>query len=163
MRSSKSISSSTIRKLIFASALCALAAGCHLSNGKGRPSISFTTVPAADKGGPDVLTRIEGKVSGARPGQSIVVYARSGVWFLQPSANEPFAHIQSDSRWQESTHFGTEYAAFLVEQDYRPPATTDVLPKLGGAIVAMATVRGAPPSGPIHRTLRFSGYEWIVR
>lgn len=41
-----------------------------------RPTIEFTRVPPADKGGPDVLDVIEGRVKGAKPGQKIVVFAR---------------------------------------------------------------------------------------
>ena len=31
---------------------------------------------------------IEGRASGAKPGQQIVLYARSGIWWIQPFANQ---------------------------------------------------------------------------
>ena len=86
-----------------------------------RPSIEITRVPPADKGGPDTLDVIEGRVTGARPGQRVVLFAKGRVWWVQPDAKEPFTEIQKDSRWKSSTHLGTEYAALLVEPDYRPP------------------------------------------
>ncbi len=98
---------------------------------------------------------------GARPGQQIVLYARSGTWWVQPLIEQPFTKIQENSKWTNATHLGTEYAALLVEPGYRPPPTTDVLPRPGGAVAAVAVVRGQklPPSP----SLRFSGYEWRVR
>ena len=58
---------------------------------------------------------IEGRANGAKPGQQIVLYARSGIWWIQPFATQPFTKIQPDSTWRNSTHLGTEYAAILVE------------------------------------------------
>ena len=59
-------------------------------------------------------------MTGGRGGQQ-VVYARSGVWWVQPFANAPFTAIQADGRWRTTTHLGTEYAALLVEPGYKPP------------------------------------------
>ena len=87
---------------------------------------------------------IEGRVIGARPEQQIVLFARSGAWYVQPLANEPFTQIQSDSKWRSSTHLGTEYAALLVEPGYQPPSSTDVLPGEGGGVIAVAIRKGEP-------------------
>jgi signal transduction histidine kinase len=106
------------------------------------PSIEFSRVPPADEGGAKRVFDIEGRVIGARPGQQIVLYARSGAWYVQPFTEQPFTIIQSDATWKNSTHLGTEYAALLVRPEYRPPTVTDVLPEQGGAIVAVAVVKG---------------------
>ena len=53
---------------------------------------------------------IGGRVRNATPGQQIVIYAHSGVWWIQPFANQPFTRIQSDGSWKSFTHLGTEYA-----------------------------------------------------
>ena len=108
-------------------------------------SVEFTTIPLADRGGPDMFGFVEGRVSGARPGQRIVLYARAGAWYVQPLYEEPFTEIQPDSTWRNTTHLGTEYAALLVEPNYIPPNITDALPTLGGAVVAVATTEGTPP------------------
>jgi signal transduction histidine kinase len=63
---------------------------------------------------------------------------------VQPLADQPFTSIQSDSTWRNSTHFGTEYAALLVDQGYRPQATLDVLPSQGGGVIVVAITRGRP-------------------
>jgi hypothetical protein len=143
--------------------LCILLSGCHSRKGGVQPVIEFTKVPPADAGGPDKLDIIEGHVTGARDDQQLVLYARSGTWWIQPMADRPFTKIQSDSSWKSSTHFGTEYAALLVEPGYHPVAKMDELPGQGGGIVAVATVKGgaAPPS--LSRTIQFGGYEWTVR
>lgn len=143
--------------------LCILLSSCHSPKGSVQPVIEFSKVPRADAGGPDKLDIIEGRVTGARGDQQLVLYARSGTWWIQPMADQPFTKIQSDSSWKSSTHFGTEYAALLVEPGYHPVAKTDELPGQGGGIVAVATVKGgaAPPS--LSKTIQFSGYEWTVR
>lgn len=107
--------------------------------------VEFTTVPLADVGGTQRLDPVEGRVSGARPGQRIVLYARSGAWYVQPYTDRPFTEIGHDSTWRNATHLGTEYAALLVEPGYAPPAVTDILPSRGGAVVAVATAEGTPP------------------
>ncbi len=127
------------------------------------PTIEFTAVPSAAEGGPDKLTTIAGRVRGARSGQRVVLYARSGVWWIQPLAANPFTAIQSDSTWKSDTHFGFEYAALLVEPGYNPSATLDELPGAGGPVAAVASVKGVAVPDPPTRRVRFSGYEWEVR
>ncbi|MGH9844330.1 MAG: glycoside hydrolase family 16 protein [Blastocatellia bacterium] len=142
---------------------CILLSGCRSPGANIKPSIEFSKVPQAEEGGPDKLDTIEGRVIGARPGQQIVLFARSGVWWVQPLAGQPFTAIQPDLKWKSSTHLGTEYAALLVEPGYRPPATIDVLPKEGGAVIAVATTKGKEAARAASQSLHFSGYEWAVR
>jgi hypothetical protein len=102
-------------------------------------------------------------VAGAHSGQQIVLYARSGPWWVQPLTNQPFTKIQPDSRWSSSTHLGTEYAALLVDPGYRPSATMDSLPMKGGAVIAVASVKGLLGAQEVIKTVHFSGYEWKIR
>jgi hypothetical protein len=143
--------------------VCILAAGCHSPSGRSGPSIEFTRIPPAADSGPDKLDIIEGQVIGGAPGQKIVLYAKSGAWWVQPLVNEAFTKIQANSKWINSTHLGTEYAAMLVEADYRAPATMSELPTPGGGVVAVATAKGAAPGSGVSKTLSFSGYEWRIR
>src|ERR1044071_5530741 len=99
---------------------------CQPSRPSARPSIDFTTLPPAGEGSPDIVNAIEGRVSGARPYQRIVVFARSGQWWGQPVAANPFTTIGKDSRWKSTTHPGSAYAALLVDPEYTPPATAKV-------------------------------------
>jgi hypothetical protein len=108
--------------------VCILLSGCRSRQDGPGPSIEFTRVPPAAEGGPDKLDIIEGRVVGAHPGQRVVLYARSGTWWVQPLVVEPFTTIQPDSKWTNTTHLGTEYAALLVEPGYRPLATINALP-----------------------------------
>ena len=142
---------------------CVVAVGCRGSQPDVAPSIQFTKVPRASEGGPARLDTIEGRVSGARPGQRIVLFARSGGWWVQPLANEPFTTIADDATWRNSTHLGTEYAALLVNGDYRPPARADTLPAQGGSVIVVATTKGEGTVTREPRKLTFSGYEWQVR
>jgi hypothetical protein len=127
-------------------------------------SIAFTTVPLRAEGGPQVLAPVAGRVTGMKPGQRVVLFAKSGVWWVQPYMRKPFTDVNPDSTWSSETHLGTEYAALLVDEDYRPPATVDSLPARGGSVAAVTRVPGTgdyAPSAP--RRLSFSGYEWEVR
>ena len=128
------------------------------------PAITFTTIPPADEGGADRTAEVAGRVTGARPGQRIVLFARTNVWWVQPLSAEPFTQVNADGTFKTTTHLGREYAALLVEPQYRPPDTADSLPEPGGQVLAAAIVKG---SGVLaERTpkkLMFSGYEWNVR
>jgi hypothetical protein len=143
--------------------LCLLLAGCAGRRDHAGPSIQLTKIPPADRGGPDTLDVIQGRVVGAQRGQRIVVFSKSGVWWVQPEARQPFTEIGVDSTWTSPTHLGTEYAALLVDAGYRPPISTETLPKEGGGIVAVTIAPGDASARAPHHTVQFSGYEWIAR
>lgn len=149
--------------LALESCLVLLLNGCGTRQGATTPSIEFTVIPPAAEGGPERVARIAGRVTGARTGQRLVLFAKAGIWWVQPTTDEPFTHIQPDSTWTTSTHLGTEYAALLVESGYRPPPTIDALPQEGGNIVAVKIVEGAKSEQAGPTILQFSGYEWEVR
>jgi len=140
-----------------------LVAACTRPHGDAGPSVEFTKTPPADRGGPDTLDVVEGRVVGARPGQRIVLFAKSGVWWVQPEARQPFTQIRADSSWTSATHLGTEYAALLVDARYSPPLSTETLPEQGGGVLAVTVVPGDPSARAAHHTIQFSGYEWISR
>lgn len=130
------------QKCILAVVCCVLFGSCQSKQPGAGPSIEFTQVPPMDEGGTPKMAVIEGRAVGARPGQRIVLYARSGDWYVQPFIEAPFTTIQQGSTWKNSTHLGTEYAALLVEGDYRPPLVTESLPAARNGVVVAATVRG---------------------
>ncbi len=146
--------------LIFA---FSFAVGCRFREGAQQATIEFTKVPQVGEGGSEAVTRIEGRVKGARPEERIVLFAKSGDWWIQPLTDAPFTKIRPDSTWSNSTHLGTEYAALLVSPDYRPIPTMASLPVKGGAVRLVAVVKGLPAPLPIVKTLHFSGYDWKVR
>jgi hypothetical protein len=141
---------------------CVSLASCRSAHADGGPSIEFTRVPPAGDGTPEKLDVIAGRVNRARPGDRVVLFALSGVWWVQPQADHPFTTIQPDSRWTSSTHPGSAYAALLVDARYRPPLTMNGLPEKAGPVLAVAIMKGAAPSYP-PPTLQFSGYQWEVR
>lgn len=116
--------------------------GCGMSRtDQSKPIVEFTRVPFAGPGNAQVLDTIEGRVIGARPGQQIVLYAKGETaWWVQPLADHPFTVIRSDSKWQNSTHPGTDYAALLVGPGFKPPPTPDVLPSEG--VIASVITHG---------------------
>lgn len=143
--------------------VCLVSIGCRSSPARPAVAIEFTKVPPADKGGPDTRDTIEGRVIGAKPGQRIVLFSKSGVWWVQPDAQEPYTTVGAAGKWSSFTHLGTEYAALLVDPGYRPPSQIDTLPANGDGVVAVAAVNGGTATVPLHKTVGFGGYEWIVR
>jgi hypothetical protein len=135
-------------------------AGCGPKH-HAEPSIQITRVPPVDPGGPQKLDFIEGSVQGAQPGQQIVLYAHSGVWWVQPFAAQPATKILSDGSWKNSTHLGTEYAALLVDENYRPQVRASTLPDRGNGVIAVAVAKGTPNPSLVEKTIRFSGYDWV--
>ena len=138
-------------------------AGCRSQHSGEKPVVQITHVPEADPGGPEKLDFIEGKVTGAKPGQQIVLYAHSGIWWIQPLTVQAFTKIQPDSTWKNSTHLGTDYAALLVDPGYRPESKIATLPEEGNGVVAVAIHKGTPVAPIIAKVIHFSGYDWTVR
>jgi hypothetical protein len=146
--------------------LAALATACSVQPRiAGEPRIEFTTIPEARPGGPQETEAIEGRAISAQPGHRVVLFAKSDVWWVQPLSGEPFTPIDSNFRWKNRTHFGTEYAALLVDGRFVPPAKLRELPATGGSVLAVARARGRQ-SGEVSdppKELRFSGFDWDVR
>ncbi len=143
--------------------LCILLCGCQSPQARVEPSIQFTRLPPSGEGSPDKLHPIEGRVTGAQANEKVVLFARSGIWWVQPTADQPFTAIQSGSRWESMTHPGSAYAALLVDPQYRPPMTLEKLPGRGGHILAVSVAEGSMLTRPAGRTIHFGGYEWEVR
>jgi hypothetical protein len=73
---------------------------CRSQSVPSAPTIFFSQVPAEHAGGPDQTGAIAGRVTGARAGQRIVLYARNdGRWAGQPRSEQPFAKIDDDGGW----------------------------------------------------------------
>ena len=149
-------------KVSIVAVVCLSLGACRFSTERGEPSIEFTRVPVSGEGNPDKLEVIEGRVAGAQPGARIVLFARSGLWWVQPFANQPFTSIQPDSRWKGLTHPGNAYAALLVDSTFQAVSTLSTLPVRGGAVLAVASVEGAKSAAP-PKTITFSGYQWEIR
>jgi hypothetical protein len=138
-------------------------AGCTPSRTSAAPTIEFTKVPIFGEGSSDKLYPVEGRATGVRAGQKIVLYAKSGDWWVQPTKAEPFTAVGTDSAWKNRTHPGVAYAALLVEAGYFPNAKLGELPEKGSGILATAVVESkGTPAGP-GKSLFFGGYEWRVR
>ncbi len=147
-------------------------AGCHSSSNTTAPTIAFSKVPAAylesayktDMFERDYKTgAMEGGVTGASPGQRLVLYANTdGRWGVCRQGSEPFTSIDTDGRWKASVHLGSQYGVLLVDPTYSPPEQTESLPIVGKGVVATAVVDGTGPAPvlPAPRILKFSGYDW---
>lgn len=111
--------------------------------GAGRPFIEITDVPHKGAGGPDIMERIAGRVSGVNAEEcKVVLFAYSDKWYVQPLFDSPDTTIKDKGKWENDTHLGSEYAALLVKNSYKPPNTTGTLPDVGGPVLAVAKVAG---------------------
>ena len=125
--------------------------------------VKIERVPDVSPGGPEKLEYIEGTVTNAKAGQHIVLYAHSGVWWVQPFGDRTTTNILQDGSWKNSTHLGTDYAALLVDAEYVPPAKMEKLPSVGNRVLAVASAPGRPATRAPVKTIHFSGYDWTVR
>jgi len=152
-----------VRRLSAAAIISIVATGCSPPDRGIPPSIEFTKLPPAEEGSSEITFPIQGRVKGARQGQRIVLFARAGMWWVQPLVEKPFTAIERDSTWKSTTHPGSAYAALLVDADYQPAATLNELPPIDGAIHAIATADEAILEHAPTKKIEFSGYEWAVR
>jgi hypothetical protein len=118
---------------------------------KRAATIEFTLVPGVGEGS-NSQGDISGKVKGlARPGgYKIVIYAHTDQWYVQPLANDPYTDIAADGTWSNWTHLGRRYAVLVVHPAYRPSAKIQVLPKVGGDVIARAEVAARGQRGGAH-------------
>ncbi len=113
--------------------------------GEARPQvqIAITQIPRYDPaGGPDTRADIGGRITGELSrGYSVIVYARADAWYIQPV---PYAlhPIQPDNTWTSWTHTGSNYAALVARNDYKPFTRLDVLPSVEGGVLARTIVEG---------------------
>jgi hypothetical protein len=149
--------------------------GCRSSSRNSAPTVTFSKVAAAYQESADktVMTEgrdykrdiVEGRTTGTRPGQRIVLYAKTdGRWGVCRQLEQPSTKIEADGRWKASVHLGIQYAALLVDPTYIPPEQTESLPIAGNGVVAVAVVSGEGPAPvlPSRKILNFSGYEWTT-
>ena len=149
--------------------------GCHSSSKKSTPTVTFSKVPVTFQESPyktDIIEDrdyrrdiVEGRATGARPGQRIVLYAKTdGRWGVCRQSGQLSTNIEADGRWKASVHLGIKYAALLVDSTYNPPEQTESLPIVGNGVVALAAVNGEGPAPvlPSPKILKFSGYEWTT-
>ena len=144
--------------------LCLGLTGCQSRQANTGPSIEFSKIPPAAQGGRERVDTIAGRVRNARPGQQVVIYAHSGTWWVQPWPDHALIPIQADSTFSTETHLGFEYAALLVDPEYHPLPTLDLVPTQGGPVTLVTIVKGTgtPQFAPTG-SLKFSGYDWDVR
>jgi hypothetical protein len=152
-----------VRRLLVLPLLLAAACRGEPRPDPRRPSIVITTVPPAAAGGSERTSRIAGRVTGIARDHRVVLYARSGLWWVQPTTAQPFTTVQPDATWENITHLGSQYAALLVDAAFRPADTTESLPAVGGPVAAVAVVAGSGTYTDAQKVVAFSGYDWQVR
>jgi hypothetical protein len=137
--------------------------GCHAGTKQNmQPNISFTQVPQWSLGDENLQDVMEGKVSGARQGQRIVIYSKSGnLWWVQPLVTSPFTTILPDNVWRNEIHLGTDYAVLLINSSYDPAPVLAQLPNRGKGVAAIAVTRGREKSSSFF--VDFSDFRWRVR
>src|ERR1700733_12987206 len=154
---------------------CIVLTGCHSSPTNSTPTVAFSKVPVAYQESPYKVhifkgrdykaDIIEGRATGARPGERIVLYTNTdGRWGVYRRSGQAFTNIEPDGRWKASIQLGTQYAALLVDPTYNPPDQTELLPIVGNGVAALVAVNGEGPAPVLQspKILNFSGYEWTT-
>ena len=106
--------------------------------------IAVTQVPPYDPaGGTHTRADIRGRVEGAVPaGARVVVFARADVWYIQPHPNMQHP-IAADGTFATWTHTGSSYAVLVVQPGFHALPRYDLLPGVGGPVLARLLVEGA--------------------
>jgi hypothetical protein len=108
-----------------------------------RIEIEITDIPPWEAGGEDTRAKISGQVRGQiMPDHRVVIYARAyESWYMQPTAHGLHA-IRPDHTWSTWTHTGEQYAALVVSPGFTPRVRSDMLPGVGGNVLARVIVEG---------------------
>jgi hypothetical protein len=117
--------------------------GVTLSAKPPAVQVAITEIPPYQPaGGSDTHANISGTVSGDFTADNrVVIYARADAWYVQPM---PYTTLEigADRKWKSWTHTGGAYAALVVSRDFKPFMRLDVLPQVGGEILARTFVEG---------------------
>jgi hypothetical protein len=148
-------------KLVLLALIC-LQIGCDAQRVRVEPSLTLTTLPPYGEGTAYKIAPIEGRVTGAQAGEKIVLYAKSTVWWIQPTVLEPFTSIQANGVWKNETHPGTSYAALLVRDGYHARPKLDQLPAKNNEVLAVAIADGPKSLEREGKMMIFAGYEWRI-
>src|ERR1700754_2549982 len=82
------------RRRVLAIVPALLGQACRRAQSGKAPSIEFTRIPQADPDGSASNDIIEGRVTGGSPGQKIVLYAKTGKWWVQPLVDQPITGLR---------------------------------------------------------------------
>jgi hypothetical protein len=113
------------------------------------PTIHITAVPPYDEvGGGTRRASIAGVVTGASPGQRVVLYACTNACYVQPLIAAPNTEIHPDGTWENWTYTGKEYVALLVDSRFEPePVIPGIRQNMTG-VIAREIVTGVRESAP---------------
>jgi len=116
----------------------AIAAISYSSGQRHNFTIRISKIPNfIDKTDPS-MKEIAGEVSGGSARSlSVVVYAYTDHWYVQPDPGAPFTAIDSSGKWTTQTRYGTEYLALLVRDSYHPSAQIDYRPGISPDVDAV--------------------------
>jgi len=108
--------------------------------------VEITKIPPYEpEGGDGTRADIAGRVSGeVSPDYQVAIYARADAWYIQPHSHT-LHPIRGDSTWGSWTHTGSSYAALVVRPGFDALTRFDVLPQVGGYVVARTIVEGRRP------------------
>lgn len=114
----------------------------------GKPTIKLLEVPNIPPG-PDGTAEITGKVTGLPSFKAyrVAIYSKGGdTWWAQPTAANPLTEIGEDGEFSADIRGGTEYAALLVKETYKPKAQLERLPVTGGEVLAITRKKPESPA-----------------
>lgn len=126
---------------------------CTLGNATDSPSISI--LEATD-------SQVSGCVHGVTPtGYAVAIYAKTDIWYIQPTVTDSYTRIWTDGYWANSTHGWDLLTVYLVARSLELPATsteTEPLEVDGEKVLAKDSV-----SKGGQNTVSFAGYTWQVK
>ncbi len=107
-------------------------------------SVEITNIPPYEPYGGEATRGFIGGMALGKlaPESRVVIYARvADTWYIQPMATSTTL-ISSNGNWTNWTHTGACYAALVVRPGYEAYPRLDILPPVGGYIMARTVVDG---------------------
>lgn len=118
---------------------------------------------------PDVISIIDlapgddivsGIVDVPNPGQyRVVLWARTNMWYIQPTTADPYTVIQGDGTWSNYTNPWDRIVALLVDSTYVPNSTREYHPASDPGVIGWDEYPEKAPD----RVIDWSGYSWRVK
>lgn len=89
----------------------------------------------------------------------VVLWARTNIWYIQPTTADPYTVIRSDGTWSNYTNPWERIVALLVDSTYVPTPTREYHPASDPGVVGWDEYPEKAPD----RVIDWSGYSWRVK
>lgn len=89
----------------------------------------------------------------------VVLWAKTNLWYIQPTSSDPFTFIQNSGNWSNSTNPWVRMVALLVDTTYQPGTIQEEHPSSAAGVLDYDEFPEKLPD----RYINWSNYNWRVK